>query len=171
MANIAKYFWDLNAKALKETKAILKDINHPKFRERTVRLLSRCDKPDELFALISKADFIAAWPKIKSYWQKMEPESDFRNWWQTIYEQILARENKTEILPKGSAALNFIQIGREIRRARINKGFSQSDLALRAKMKQPDISKIEEGRKNVTLATLFSLCKVLGIEKINIKGD
>jgi len=35
-------------------------------------------------------------------------------------------------------------------------------------MKQPDISRIEEGKKNITLFTLIRLCKVPGIRKINI---
>jgi hypothetical protein len=35
-------------------------------------------------------------------------------------------------------------------------------------MRQPDISKIEEGRKNITLGTLSSLIQVLEIKKIEI---
>ena len=54
----------------------------------------------------------------------------------------------------------------EIRDARIQRGLSQKQLALRIGMKQPDISKIEEGKKNITLFTLNRLCRVLGIEKM-----
>jgi DNA-binding Xre family transcriptional regulator len=35
-------------------------------------------------------------------------------------------------------------------------------------MKQPDISTIEKGGKNITLETLSRLCKVLEIKKIDI---
>ena len=37
--NIAKYFWDLNKKALKETEDILKNQAHPKFKARLVTFL------------------------------------------------------------------------------------------------------------------------------------
>lgn len=36
-------------------------------------------------------------------------------------------------------------------------------------MKHPDISKIEEGKKNITLETFACLCKALAIEKIDFK--
>lgn len=35
-------------------------------------------------------------------------------------------------------------------------------------MKQPDVSKVEEGKKNITLFTLIRLCKTLGIQRIDI---
>jgi len=69
---------------------------------------------------------------------------------------------------KGGTPVTFRTIGMEIRNARIQKGLSQKQLAFRIAMKQPDISRIEEGKKNITLFTLIRLCKVLGIEKINI---
>jgi transcriptional regulator with XRE-family HTH domain len=45
----------------------------------------------------------------------------------------------------------------EISDARIQKGLSQKQLALRIGMKKPDISRIEEGKKNITLFTLIRL--------------
>jgi len=53
-----------------------------------------------------------------------------------------------------------------IKEARVQKNISQKELALQTGMRQPDISMIEEGRKNITLQTLFRLCKVLGIKRI-----
>jgi transcriptional regulator with XRE-family HTH domain len=55
-----------------------------------------------------------------------------------------------------------------IRGARVQKNMSQNDLAVRSGMKQPDISKIEEGKKNITLGTLAVLCRVLGIKEIKL---
>ena len=62
----------------------------------------------------------------------------------------------------------FLKIGELIEDKRIRKGWSQQDLAARAGMKQPDISKIEQGKKNITLETLGSLSKILGIKKIEL---
>jgi DNA-binding Xre family transcriptional regulator len=164
-----KYFWDLNQKALKETKGILKDPSHPKFTERVVILLSRCDKPKELLSIIPRRKFVESWPRIRTYWIKRIRRSDFRDWWETIYEQILEKYQHRPGKTKGGTPVSLRTIGMEIRDARVQKGLSQKQLALRIGMKQPDISRIEEGKKNITLFTLTRLCKVLGIEKIDIR--
>ena len=165
---VSKYFWDLNEKALRETKRILKNPDHPKFAVRMVTLLSRCDQPKELFSLISKKVFMEKWPKIRSYWVKVTKESDFRDWWETIYEQILEESGGKSKKPKGKPSTLFIKIGRLIRDVRIRKGLSQKELAIKAGMRQPDISKIEEGKKNITTTTLARLCNILDIKKIEL---
>jgi DNA-binding Xre family transcriptional regulator len=168
MNNISKYFWDLNKKALQETKKILKNPTHPKFTSRMVTLLSRCDRPPDLFSLISKKEFIEIWPKIRTYWIKIARESDFRDWWQTIYEQILQRYGLKKKSPRGKSSILFLKIGRMIKDARIQKGLSQSELAFKVSMKQPDVSMIEEGKKNITLETLSRLCKLLDIKRVEL---
>lgn len=164
--NIAKYFWDLNRQALNETKIILRNPHHQKFTARLVTFLSRCDQPNELFALISKKDFVQTWPMVRSYWSKIARESDFRDWWQTIYEQIAAEYTQNKKLNKGRPSILFLKTGRRIRDARIQKKLSQSELASIVGMRQPDLSKIEEGKKNITLETLARLCRALGINKL-----
>lgn len=167
--NISKYFWDLNEKALKETQRILKDPKHPKFIIRIVTLLSRCDQVKELFSLISKKDFIESWPKIRSYWVKLARESDFRDWWETIYEQMLEEFRHKTKGPKGKPSILFLRVGSIIREARVRNGLSQKELAVRTGMKQPDISRIEEGKKNITLATLARIYRILDIKKIDLQ--
>lgn len=165
---IARYFWDLNRAALKETEAILKNPHHPKFAVRLITFLSRCEKPKELFAVISKKEFVGAWPKVRSYWMKLARESDFRDWWQAIYEQIAAEYGSSRKSGKDRPSALFLGIGRKIRDARLKKRLSQTQLASMVGMKQPDLSKIEEGKKNITLETLAGLCKALGIKKVSI---
>lgn len=163
----SKYFWDLNEEALKETANIFKNPGHSKFQPRMVKLLSRCQRPKELFSIISKEDFIKAWPRLRRYWLKADKKSDFRDWWQTIYEEILKKQGK-RIKVEGEPSMLFKDIGIKIKEARVGKEISQKDLALAVGMKQPDISKIEEGKKNITLETLARICKYLNI---NIKCD
>lgn len=165
---IAKYFWNLNKKSLKETAVILKDPRHPKFAERMVTLLSRCDKPKELFSLITKKEFEQNWPKIRVYWRKASKVSDFRDWWETIYEQILEKSGQKPGKPEGEPAKFFIKIGRLIKDARVQSGLSQKELAIKARMKQPDISRIEEGKKNITITTLIRICRILDIKRIEL---
>ncbi|TRZ48568.1 XRE family transcriptional regulator [bacterium] len=166
--NVAKYFWDLNKKALGEAKNILKKPNHAKFPGYMVTLLSRCDKPKELFSLMPEDDFIEAWPSIRSYWVRAERRSEFRDWWQTIYEQLLEEGSIRNVTPKGEAFYLLKEIGGLVRRARINKRLSQKELSVLTGVKQPEISKIEEGKKNITIATLSRFCKALDIRQINL---
>ncbi len=163
----SKYFWDLNEKALKETADILKDPGHAKFQSRMVKLLSRCQSPEELFSVISKEDFVKAWPNIRRYWVRIDKGSDFRDWWETVYEEIQKRQGKVKKVTGEPSAL-FRNIGTKIKKARIEKGMSQKDLAIAVGMKQPDISRIEEGKKNITLETLGRICKYLNIWEIGI---
>ncbi|MBU1726571.1 MAG: helix-turn-helix domain-containing protein [Candidatus Omnitrophica bacterium] len=165
---IEKYFWDLNEKALKDTKEILKSAENPKFSQRMVTFLSRCDQPKLVFSVISKEDFIKSWPLIRTYWLKVARKSEFRDWWETIYEQLAQEKKGRKISPKGGISDLFKGVGEQIRQARISNGLSQRDLSLLSGIKQPDISKIEEGKKNITLTTLSRFCKVLHIKSINL---
>nr|MBU1327686.1 helix-turn-helix domain-containing protein [Candidatus Omnitrophota bacterium] len=165
---ISKYFWDINENALKETAKILKNPKHPQFPVKMVIFLSRCDKPKELFSLITKAEFIDAWPKIKAQWIKRARQSDFRDWWETIYEQLVDMHGRGRRKPASATPVFFRKFGALIKEARIQKGLSQKQLAHRIGMKQPDVSRIEEGRKNVTLYTVMRFCNVLGIKKITV---
>lgn len=165
--NITKYFWDLNDDALKETIKIFNNPGHPKYLSRMFGLLSRCDKPKDLFSVISKKDFIDIWPRLRSYWVKVGGSSDFRDWWGAIYEQLIKEYGIKETKSYDSSSISK-KIGEMIKQERINRNFSQKELALRVGMKQPDVSEIEEGKKNITLDTLSRLCKVLEIKKVDI---
>lgn len=168
-SSVFKYFWGLNEKALKETGAILCDPSHPQFRQRMMTLLSRCDNPKELFSIIAAEDFIRIWPVVRAYWVKSDRESEFRDWWQTIYEQLLQKVGVKVRQPNSPSYVMFSKIGKMIKDSRIQKGLSQKELAVIAGMKQPDISRIEEGAKNVTIKTMFFLCKVLDIKTIHLE--
>lgn len=164
----SKYFWDLKKASLKETHRILKDPSHPQFAQRMTVLLSRCDKPKELFSIIPQKEFVEAWPKVRSYWVKRMRRSDFRDWWETIYEQLVETDEHRSAKVRGMAPAFLRKVGHVIKEARIEKGLSQKDLSFRVGMKQPDISRIEEGKKNMTLFTLMRLCTVLGIKKVDV---
>ncbi len=164
----SKYFWSLNKESLEEVESVFKDPSLPKFNMYMVTLLSRCQNPKELFRLINKHTFIKSWPKVKGYWQKVSPQPTFINWWQTIYERLLEEKGLVVKKTSGKVSSLLLKVGKTLKKARVEKGFSQKELALQTGVKQPDISKIEEGKKNITLLTLFTLCRVLGIKKIDL---
>jgi DNA-binding XRE family transcriptional regulator len=166
--NINKYFWDLNENAIRETAKILRNPAHPKYVQRAFTLLSRLDDPKRLFALMNKEQFITTWPEIRRYWSRVGQARDFLAWWDAIYKGVLRKKG---IKPKfiGKPAKALVQIGKIIKKTRIEKGLSQSLLAQLTGMKQPHISDLEKGKKNVTMETLVSVCKTLGIKSMPVE--
>lgn len=161
--NISKYFWSLSEAALKETEMILKNPNHPKFTQRLYGILTRCSEPKELFSIISKDQFVIAWPRVKRYWLKTSHSKEHFDWWQTVYENISGKPNKKIFNNKFNDEL--IKMGNTFRQQRMKKSMTQLDLAITSGIKQPDISAIENGRKNITMQTFTYLCKLLNIKK------
>jgi len=104
---------------------------------------------------------------ITRAWRKLGQGNDFRNWWKAVYERLI-EQNTTKKVPRASVSEFSLKIGKVIRQARISSGRSQGIIAARTGIRQPDISKIEEGKKNITLLTLARLCKVLDIKEIKL---
>ena len=165
---ISKYFWDLNQKALKKIRHIITNVDDPHFAMRMVTLLSRCQQPKELFSFVPREVFLQGWPKIKAQWLRVARSSDFRDWWQTIYEQLLQKSNIKQVNSSIKSFDVSLKIGKMIKETRVRIGLSQNELALKLGMKQPDISKIEKGKQNITLETLSFLCKALEIKQIEL---
>lgn len=59
-------------------------------------------------------------------------------------------------------------VGRNVRRARIEKGLTQEELAARAGTSQFYISSLEAGRRNPTIETLDELAQALGVRPIDL---
>jgi DNA-binding XRE family transcriptional regulator len=163
---IARYFWDLNQAALRETRDALRNPDHPRFLERMAILLTRCDKPKEVFSLLPKKKFLEAWPRIRAYWLKRDRQSINRAWWETLYEQLIEKPKPS---PVGKPAKPFAKVGKSLRERRIALGLNQTQLAKQTRLSQSVISQIEEGRKNMTLLTLLRLCKALKIRSLDLE--
>lgn len=161
--SVEKYFWSLNPKAIRETEKIIRDPDHPRHPEKMFVILSRCDKPRELFSMIGKEGFIKGWPRIRRYWIRCRQAEDFRAWWETVYEELTKRAGQKSRPPE-----IFRRIGKIVANKRIENGLSQKDLADRTRLKQPDISRIEQGKTNITLDTLIRICRVLDIKDVSL---
>jgi len=165
--NIAKYFWDLNDAELAKARRILRDPAHPRFVQRIVTLLSRCDRPKELFSIVPRKRYVEAWPKIRTFWLKRERRSEQRDWWDTLYEQLVPTASKV----RGDPSLVMKKLGSAIKEKRVEMGLSQMQLARRTQLTQPAVSAIEEGKKNLTLFTLIRLCKMLEIRSLDVTSE
>ncbi|WP_365331385.1 helix-turn-helix transcriptional regulator [uncultured Rikenella sp.] len=56
------------------------------------------------------------------------------------------------------------RIGRRIVQLRTERGISQQDLAARCNFEKSNMSRIEYGRTNVTLSTLWTISRALGVK-------
>jgi DNA-binding XRE family transcriptional regulator len=165
---LAQYFWDLNATALKETKQALQDPGHPLFLKRMVTLLSRLDKPNDLFLILPKKEFLVAWPRIRSYWIKKDRRSEQRSWWEALCEQLSDHPEKAGTTSLRGQSVFLHSFGGVIKEARIKMGLSQQQLSHQTGIHQPALSKIEDGRMNMTLFTLTRLCRTLNIKTLDV---
>jgi transcriptional regulator with XRE-family HTH domain len=59
-----------------------------------------------------------------------------------------------------------VLVGRNVRRARIEKGLTQEELAERAGTSQFYVSSLEAGRRNPTVVTVASLAKALDVDHL-----
>lgn len=160
--SLNKYFWDLNRKAVKETAAILNDAGSAKHIPRIATLLSRCDKPGEVFAYMDKKVFINSWPKVRKYWKKTAHAMDFLEWWDMIYDEM------TQARPKDRPGKILGGIGNNIKSLRLEKGLTQQAVSDLTGLPQADISRIERGR-NITLTSLIRILKALKVGEFSVK--
>ena len=61
-----------------------------------------------------------------------------------------------------------VVVGRNVRRARIEKGLTQEELAERAGTSQFYVSSLEAGRRNPTVVTVFELAQALGVDHLDL---
>lgn len=61
-----------------------------------------------------------------------------------------------------------VLVGRNVRRARIEKGMTQEELAERAGTSQFYVSSLEAGRRNPTVVTVFELAQALGVDHLDL---
>ena len=57
----------------------------------------------------------------------------------------------------------WYRIGRRIVQLRTEQGISQQDLAARCNFEKSNMSRIEYGRSNVTVGTLLTISRALGV--------
>ncbi len=64
------------------------------------------------------------------------------------------------------------RVGASIRVLRTEKGFSQEDLAAKAKLHRTYIGSVERGERNITITTLERIAKALGVKAFELlRGD
>lgn len=65
----------------------------------------------------------------------------------------------------------YIAIGNRIKYLREEKGISQQDLAARCDFEKSNMSRIEAGKTNLTIKTIYKICYALNIKISDIFYD
>lgn len=60
--------------------------------------------------------------------------------------------------------------GRNVRRVRMDKGFTQEELAEGAGISQVQIARIEAGKINTSISTVVAIAKALGVKEGELFG-
>lgn len=159
------WLWDSRLSE-KEARKILKNEDNPKFDIYAERLFSRTSDPKMAFGIVNKVTFCKKWPTIKKHMRKDRWLTNRVAFWQTIYEHlyeklkaegIKIRQPQDETIPP-----ERMKIAHKIRDMRIRSGYTQKDIAKKLGVIQQYISKIENGRENLSVDTLKRIADAFG---------
>ena len=159
------WLWDSRLDE-KKVKKILEDENHPKFNLYTEKLLSRVSDPRVVFDFISEVSFCKKWPGIKRRMKRDRWLRDRVIFWQTMYERVYEKLKEKGIKIREHEEIKISQerlrLAHQIRDIRMKSGYTQKDMAKRLGVIQQYISKIENGRENVSVDTLKRIADAFG---------
>ena len=71
-------------------------------------------------------------------------------------------------MAKGALTIVKNNLGRNVKELRLSSNMSQADLADKAKIRQPLISKMERGKGNPTLDSIVRIARALGVNVIKL---
>ncbi len=158
------WLWDSRLKE-KEVIKILKGADNPKFDIYAGKLFSRVNNPKIAFSIIDKVTFCKKWPLIK---KRMKKDTWVKNrviFWQTIYERVHERLKEEGIKIREPQVMKIpperAKLARQIRDIRMKSGYTQKEVAKKLGVIQQYISRIENGRENVSVDTLKRIADVL----------
>lgn len=62
----------------------------------------------------------------------------------------------------------MLTVGQKLYLERIRRGLSQTELSRRTGIAQPNLSNIEKGKQDITVATLLQICLALGVQPSSV---
>ena len=161
------WLWDRKGN-VKSAKKILRDTDNKKFLVFAALLLSRQNSAREVFTqYLAPIDFCRNWRKIKRVMRRDNWNNPRIEFWQAIYEKLIEkygnkkiRINNFEKHPEPPDEL-CRSVGSKIKDIRKQKGLTQRQLAGKMRISQQLISRIENGRENISVLTLKNVAAAL----------
>lgn len=160
--------WDVR-RSEEEIRKILKNPGHPGFLHYATLLLARNNVPKEVFGeYLSKKDFCVHWQNIKRRMRKDRWSQGRIQFWEEIYRHLKDDLKAKGVVLRRPSPLPVredslrVRIGKRIHEIRRSKKMTQDEVAHGAGLTQQFVSRIEQGRENVSLDTLERLQRFLG---------
>ncbi|MCX5699826.1 MAG: helix-turn-helix domain-containing protein [Candidatus Omnitrophica bacterium] len=163
-------FWDKKTD-MGQIKNILGDELNPRFIEFASLLLSRTNKPKNVFSkYLSKELFVNNWPKIKRKMRENKWNDRRIIFWDEIYRAATKGMNKKRLKGSKERPLDFDpeikNICDQIKDCRIKSGLTQAGLANKAGLSQQSISFVEQGYVNLSIRTLKKIVDALNLKLV-----
>ena len=163
-------FWDKKVDTEK-AKNILRDELNPRFIEFASLLLSRTNKPKNVFSkYLNKELFINNWPKIKRRMRENRWNDRRIIFWDEIYRAVKKGDNIRRLREPKERPLDFDpeikNICDQIKDYRRKSGLTQSGLAKKAGLSQQSISFVEQGYINLSIRTLKKIVDALNLKLV-----
>lgn len=158
-------FWDRKI-GLDQVKDILKDPAHPRFVEYAALMLSRTNEIKRVFAeFLDKKVFCINWRRIKAKMRRNKWNDERIILWDEVYK-VLSKDLGIKKSRKETTHRHYetYQVGKVIKETRDKKGWSQKELARRARVSQQLISFMERGSLNFSFETLMKVTSALGLQ-------
>lgn len=147
-------------------KRVLKNPMDKGFVDMAALLLARNNDPQAVLkAYIDPRVFCQYWASIKRKMRRdkwTEPRIVF---WQAIYEKLADRYRRQGVVFRKEAPVKeplCVETGQKIAGIRRSLGLSQKEFAVKMRVSQQLISRIEKGRENISLITLINISRALG---------
>jgi DNA-binding XRE family transcriptional regulator len=160
------WLWDRELN-ISEAKKILKNPDHRDFIPLAALLLARNSEPRMVFKeYLDPITFCRRWAEIKKRMSKDRWQSRRIVFWQAIFEKLKERY-KGQGISLRERRTGFRddicrEVGQKLRDIRQKKGLSQKALAKELGVSQQLISRIENGKENISLIVLKKIVRALG---------
>ena len=165
----SNWLWDKKV-SINSAKKILRDADNKKFLGFTALLLSRQNSTREVFTqYLNPIDFCKNWQKIKRVMRRDNWNNPRIEFWQAIYEKLIEKYSNKKIrinnLKKQAEPADELckTIGSKIKSIRKQNGLTQKQLAGKMKISQQLISRIENGRENMSIIALKNVVAALNL--------
>jgi HTH-type transcriptional regulator / antitoxin HipB len=165
--NNTQIFWDKKLNR-NEVKNILKDELNPRFVEFASLLLSRTNKPKNVFGkYLTQEIFVNNWAKIKRRMRENKWSDSRIIFWDEIYRGVIKKTNFRVVREFKDRPLDIDpeikELSDVIKDQRRKNGLTQVQLADKAGLSQQAISFAERGYVNISLRTLKKISDALNL--------
>ena len=143
------WLWDVQLTE-EQVKKILKNEKDPRFYIYAEKLFSRVNNSKIAFEYVTREVFNHQWPIIKQRIEKDAWAKGKVNFWENIYKTVCGEGVSAE----------RVNISQQIKNIRLQLGYTQEEMAKKLGVIQQYISKLENGRENLSVDTLKRIADV-----------